>query len=333
MIKRNKKAYKEVLKEIRKADTIVVFRHEIPDYDALGTQYGLVTWLKNSFPTKKILVTGKDHPVFTPRLYPSIEQISDEDFPKDFLAIVVDTANTKRVDDKRFLNAQKIIKFDHHPNVEPFGAINIVQDELSSCSELIYDFISYKKKKYPLSRVAAMYLFSGIAGDSGRFLFSSVTKSTFLVAGELMDTGLNISKDVYLKMYQKTHQDLLITRHVINSIVFTEGGVAYYVLKDEDVKRLNITPGQGKDNLSLMSNLEDIEVWMSITEDVEKNEWRLSIRSKEMPINEVATHFGGGGHANASGGKLKSLDEIPLLVNELEERIRVYRDKSKISIK
>lgn len=330
MIKKNIKLYKQVLKEIIKEDTIVIFRHEIPDYDALGTQFGLATWLKNSFPMKKIYVAGQDHVTFTPRLYPHIEQMSDEEFPKDFLAIVVDTADTKRVDDKRFLKAKKIIKFDHHPEVERFGNINIVCDELSSCSELIYDFICLKKKKYPLSKVGAMYLFSGIAGDSGRFLFNTVTSDTFIAASELMKTGLDISKDVYLKMYQKTHQDLLVTRHVLNSIVFTEGGVAYYVLKDEDVKRLNITPGQGKENLSLMSNLEDIEVWMSITEDVEKKEWRLSIRSKQMPINDVANHFRGGGHACASGGKLLSLDELPLLVKELEDKIKIYRENGSL---
>ena len=330
MIKENKKAYKAVLKEILKHDTIVVFRHEIPDYDALGCQFGLATWLKNSFPTKKILFCGEDHPTFTPRLYPHIEKISDEDFPKDFLAIVVDTGDTKRVDDKRFLNAQTIIKFDHHPNVEPYGKINIVNDELSSCAELIYDFISLKKKKYPLSKTAAMYLFSGIAGDSGRFLFNTVTSDTFIIASELMKTGINISKDVYLKMYEKTHEDILVTKHVINNIVFTGNGVAYYVLKDEDVKRLNITPGRGKENLSLMSNLSDVDVWMSITEDKEKNEWRLSIRSKEIPINGIASEFNGGGHELASGGKLTSLDELPLLVAKLENLIKQYKEQGKI---
>ena len=330
MIKKNKKLYKEALQEIKKAHNIVVFRHEIPDYDALGCQFGLATWLKNSFPTKKVYVAGLDHPVFTPRLYPHIEQLEEDKFPTNFLSIVCDTADTKRIDDQRFKNGYKIIKFDHHPEVERFGDINIVCDELSSCAELIYDFITYKKKKYPLSKVSAMYLFSGIAGDSGRFLFDTVTSNTFVIASELMKTGLNLPRDVYLKMYQKTHEDLLVTRHVLNSIVFTEGGVAYYILKDEDVKRLNITPGRGKENLSLMSNLEDIEVWMSITEDVEKNEWRLSIRSKVLPINDVASHFNGGGHPCASGGKLTSLDELPLLVKELEDKIKDYKENGRL---
>ena len=57
---------------------------------------------------------------------------------------------------------------------------------------------------------------------------------------------------------------------------------------------------------------------MSITEDPSINEWRVSIRSKKVAINDVAAQFGGGGHLNASGARLKSLDELDSLVAKLE---------------
>ena len=81
---------------------------------------------------------------------------------------------------------------------------------------------------------------------------------------------IDISKDVYHKMYQKTYHDLEITKYVLNKCVFTDKGVAYYVLEDKDLKELNITTDRGKENLSLLRDLEDIEVWFSITEDVSK---------------------------------------------------------------
>ena len=70
LIKKNKKSYKQVLSMIKKYDKIVIFRHEMPDYDALGTQMGLATWLKENFKGKEIYVTGQNHVCFTPRLYP-----------------------------------------------------------------------------------------------------------------------------------------------------------------------------------------------------------------------------------------------------------------------
>ncbi len=323
MIRKNKAKYNQILKKIIENDVIVIFRHVSPDFDALGTQYGLATWIKDNFKNKKVLVTGKDHSVFSPRLYPSIEQISDEEFPKNFLAIVVDTADMRRIDDKRVNNAREIIKFDHHPEVDPYASISIVNEELSSCSELVCDFI-FSQKEFPMSKVSATYFYSAIVGDSGRFLFSSVNGSTLRIAAKLIDLGVNISEDVYLKMYMKSYHDLEIMKYVLNKCVFTDKKVAYYVLEDKDLKYLNITQERGKENLSLMSNLEDIEAWMSITEDIEKHDFRVSIRSKRYPINEIANKYDGGGHELASGGRLKSLDELDNLVKDLQEHIAKF---------
>ena len=41
-----KKEYKEVLNNIKKFDRIAIFRHIMPDFDALGSQFGLATWIK-----------------------------------------------------------------------------------------------------------------------------------------------------------------------------------------------------------------------------------------------------------------------------------------------
>lgn len=325
MIGDNTKNYKDIINEINKAKSIVVFRHEMPDFDALGCQFGLYTWLKNNFADKKIYITGKDHVTFTPRLYPPIKQLSDEEYPHNFLAIVCDTGNTDRIDDKRFINAVKIIKFDHHPEVERYADINVVQDELSSCSELLADFMFTFAGKYKVSRETAKYLFSGIVGDSGRFLFSSVRPNTLRISAKLMETGFDISQDVYLKMYQKTHHDLEITKFVLNSCVFMDNGIAYYILKDEDLKTLNISVERGKENLSLMSNLEDIEVWMSITENIEKGEYKVSIRSKQIPINDIASKYHGGGHDLASGATIKTLDELKPLIDDLALRVKEYK--------
>ena len=52
------KPYTRILKKIQKYDLIVVFRHVAPDYDALGSQFGLATFLK-IFSEKKIYTLGR----------------------------------------------------------------------------------------------------------------------------------------------------------------------------------------------------------------------------------------------------------------------------------
>ena len=318
ILKKNVKTYKQILKTIKQYSTIVVYRHQMPDFDASGSQNGFVTWLKESFPMKKIYSAGKDFIDFTPRLYPSIPTL-DTSKLGDYLAIVLDTGNTKRIDDDSYQNASKIIKIDHHPAVENYGNINLVNDELASLSELIVDFIYWCKKKYPLSMLAAKYLFSGIVGDSGRFLFSSTNTHTFESAEYCLSTGFNPSKDVYQIMYEKDVKDLEVLKYLLNNYKLSEKGVAYYILNDATLKELGLRPEQGKNQMSTFSNMRGIEIWCAISEDVNENVWRVSIRSKNVAINGVASKYRGGGHDQASGAKLESLDEVPLMIKDLDD--------------
>lgn len=320
-IKQNAKKYKLALQMIKKYQTIVVYRHVMPDFDASGSQNGLVAWLKDSFPEKKIFSQGKDFLDFTPTLFPHIDEV-DVDQLGEFLTIVVDTGNTERIDNQSFIKGKEIIKFDHHPAVENYGTINIVNDELASCAELLTDFIVYCGKKYPLSMLAAKYLFTGIVGDSGRFLFSSTSLHTFEMASLCMKTGFDINKDVYLKMYEKDISNLEIQKYVLNHYSLSEHGVAYYVLKNEELEKLGLRVEQCKNQLSLFSNIKGINIWCSISEDINDHVWRVSLRSKLVAINEVAQKYNGGGHAQASGAKLLSLDELPSLIKDLDDLLK-----------
>ena len=63
-----KKQYRQILNQIKKHDDIVIFRHIMPDFDALGSQFGLYTWLKDNFPQKSIHVVGDNHVAGSERL-------------------------------------------------------------------------------------------------------------------------------------------------------------------------------------------------------------------------------------------------------------------------
>lgn len=318
LINKNKLEYDKVLEKIENYDKIVLFRHQSPDFDALGTQLGLYHWLKGNYPNKEVHVVGENHVTLTPRLYEEMEIIDDSWFDNnEFLAIVMDTGDTKRISDKRYTKAKFIIKMDHHPNVEPYGNINIVNDELASCAELMANMLYYFDKS--MSQEAAHYLYSGIVGDSGRFLYNSTSPHTFEISKLLLETGFNLSKDVYQKMYTKNIDDLKVTAYVLGNFKVTKGGVAYYILPIEVQNELKITVERGKENINLFSNIDGINAWFCVTQDINKGDWRVSIRSKEKPINGVAAMFKGGGHEQASGARLKDLSELDSLIEELDK--------------
>ncbi|HHU28100.1 TPA: bifunctional oligoribonuclease/PAP phosphatase NrnA [bacterium] len=317
------KPFTKVLKRIQKYDIIGVFRHVSPDYDALGSQFGLVTFLKDNFPDKKIYALGKDHSSFTGKLYPSCDIVDDEIFKNNkFLAIVLDTANSERVDDERYDWADYIIKIDHHPASGIYANFQIVDESKCATAEMLTEMLFSKEfKNTVVSQTTAKYLYSGIVGDSGRFQYSSVSSTTFELAAKLIATGFNFVKEVYTPMYTRQLNDLKVTGYLLNNFKVTDKGVGYYHISAEDMKKLGITFEKCKEHVNLLANIEEIKIWVSFYEDIENRLWRVSIRSRDYKVNDVASQFNGGGHDQAAGANAYSYEETYKIVEALDNII------------
>ncbi len=317
--KKHKATYKKIKKAIEKYDRIVVFRHIKPDYDAFGSQMGLVTFLKDNFPNKEIHFVGDNHPTFTGRLFPEAEDLPYEFFSKPFLAIVCDVGDKKRIADPRYEMGETIVKFDHHPSSDEITDIKVVELESGSASELVANFcLSWKGKR--VSAEAARYFFIGIVGDTGRFMYSSTGSHSIEIAAKLVETGFD-THETYLQMYEKDVGDLAYKAYLYTHYSISEHGVAYYILPTSVQTELGITSIQGKEGVNIFSNISGINAWCSITEDPDPKDycWRISIRSKREDISKIANQFGGGGHKNASGARIDSLDDLPKLIKALDE--------------
>ncbi len=316
----HKDVYSKIYKAIEKYDRIVVFRHIKPDFDAMGTQMGLYTFLKDNFPNKEIHFVGDNHVTFTPRLFPKTEELPSSFFDDhNFLAIVVDVGDPERIADPRFKLARCKAKLDHHPcKVEIAKGRTVCDLDKAAAAEIVANFLlSWKGKT--LSKEAARYLYIALVGDSGRFMFSSTTAHTFAIAKALIDTGIDI-REIYLSMYEKTIDSLKSQAYVLSNFHVSPHGVAYYLLPCDVQEKLKITTEQGKENVNMFSNIAGINAWCSITEDPDPKEpcWRISIRSKKADISPIAFKWGGGGHAQASGAKIKDLSELDAFIGDLD---------------
>lgn len=321
--KKFKKENVELEKLIKKYDRIAIFRHIMPDYDALGTQLGLYHFIKDNFPNKEVKVFGDNHVTFTPRLFQEMDKESDSWFNKPFLSIIVDVGNISRIADPRFQKGEKIVIIDHHPKNEEFANIHIVDTSKAAASELVVSLLLNFKGKYVFSKESAKNFYIAMVGDSGRFQYSSTSAHTFKIASFLISCGISLN-EIYGAMYLKQIDDLNVTAYILNHYEVSPKGVAYYVLSDEVQRKLKITTERGKENVNLFSNIEGINIWCSITQDTDPKEpcWRISIRSRDYVINGVAAEFGGGGHKQASGAKITTLDELPKFIEALDALIK-----------
>lgn len=314
-----KKEFSLLLRAIKRYDRICVFRHIKPDYDAFGSQMGVVAFLKDNFPEKEIHFVGDGHVSFVPRLFPEPERLNDEWFDKPFLAIVVDVGDHERIADPRYKRASYICKIDHHPCKKEISRHPIMDLDSASAAELcVSALLSFKG--YILSEKAAHYFYIGLVGDSGRFLYKSTSAHTFAIAEELISTGIDINA-IYLAMYEKKLADLKVTAYILNHFDVSPHGVAYYHLDAKTQEELGITSERGKDNVNLFSNIAGINAWCSISEDPLAKEptWWVSIRSKGEDISGVANKWRGGGHPQASGARISSLEDLPALIKDLDD--------------
>ena len=70
--------------------------------------------------------------------------------------------------------------------------------------------------------------------------------------------------------------------------------------------------------------IDEVYVWIFITEDVKNENYRISIRSRGPIINGIAEKYNGGGHNYACGAKLKDMEKIDSLIKDLDELCKRY---------
>src|SRR5690625_2397639 len=187
-----------IIDEIKAFDRIIIHRHVRPDPDAYGSQSGLRHLIEASFPEKEVYVVGEEDPDLN--YLARMDHVTDEMY-QGALVIVCDTANTERISDQRYKLGKKIIKIDHHPNNDPYGDVLWVDTDASSTSEMIYElYLSGKSQGLQLNDAAAKFIYAGIVGDTGRFLFPSTSTKTFKYASELVSYNFDRTK-LYDGMY------------------------------------------------------------------------------------------------------------------------------------
>lgn len=298
---------------IEEYDQIVLYRHVNPDLDAFGSQLGMYWTLKSIFPQKNIVLYGNmDSDLM--HLYPNFE--IGEIINGKTLGIVLDTANRERIDGDTSL-CDKVLKIDHHIVVDTYGDINIEVESASSCSEIVTLLFKEACIEIPIEAANALYL--GIIGDSNRFMYSSTSSKTFEAASYLLDAGINIEQ-LYQKLYMRKKSDLEVTKFIYNHYQ-EDSGVAWYYLSTEDLIQLDISREQGSNYVNTLANIEEFQVWLAVTQNDIDHNYRVSIRSRGIAVNEIANEFHGGGHMYASGATLSSLDELEVLVGKLKEKI------------
>lgn len=304
----------QILDAIKQYETIIIHRHVRPDPDALGSQGGLAKVLSATFPEKTFYTVGEEDESLT--FLTRMDTIEDAQYD-NALVIVCDTANQGRVCDQRYKLGDKIIKIDHHPNVDPYGDLQWVDTEASSTCEMIYEFFNeLQDHGVHLTDEAARLIYAGIVGDTGRFLFPSTTKKTFQYAAELVTYDFDRS-ELYEKLYTTEDTIVRLKGYILQNFTVSSSGLSTVKLTKDILEKYNISPRQTSSLVGVLGDVEGIVAWAIFVE--EEDLIRVRLRSKGPVVNEIAARYNGGGHPMAAGASIYSWEAMEDVKKDLEE--------------
>ncbi|NVY97112.1 bifunctional oligoribonuclease/PAP phosphatase NrnA [Lactobacillus sp. DCY120] len=295
----------EIIEQIQKASQIIIHRHQNPDPDALGSQLGLARSIQTTYPEKTVLMAGEG--VGDLDWIATMDQVADELYPQA-LVIVVDTANRPRISDQRYQNGQKIIKIDHHPNTDPYGDWRYVNTEASSCAEIIADLINAAGNNLQLTDEVAQALYTGIVGDTGRFLYPSTSSHTLHLAAQLVSYNFQPHL-INQQMGQLTLSQARLQGYAFENLQIDASGAAKLVVSQAVLTKLGLDASQAHAIVGTPGRLQEVHSWL-IGVQKPNQTYRVHLRSQGPVINELAAQHDGGGHPLASGANAQDEAEL-----------------------
>lgn len=309
---------KKIFNKIKQYQNINIVRHIGVDPDAFASQVGLRDAIRKTFPEKKVIATGNGSVRFN--YFPKLDKYEEMD---DALLIVLDTPDLKRIDCPDLDIYKEMIKIDHHPFIDDFGGIELIDTSRSSASELVLDLIN--NTDLEMDQNIAESLFMGMVADTNRFLYSTNSNTFTAVSDLLAKYDLNLTR-LYSNIYMRPLKEIRLQGYISQNMKVTENGMAYLYISNDILKEFSVDSGSAGNMVNMYNNIEEVILWFTVSEDLKNGLYKFNIRSRGPVINEVAEKYNGGGHKFASGARLKTTEEVENLIADLDQLCKVYRE-------
>ena len=327
---------------ISDAETILITCHKSPDGDAIGSSLGLADYLRH-LGKEPVVIVPDQYPDFLMWL-PNTEKIIRYDKQRDKadllfkiadLVFCLDYNAPSRVDEMEqslVSSPATRVLIDHHLNPDVPADLIISEPEASSTCELVFRLV-WQMGAFPtLTKQFAVPIYCGMMTDTGGFTYNSSRPEIFFIISELLTKRIDKDK-IYRNVYHNYSESRIrLMGYVMYEklVYMPEYNAAYYTLTKDELKRFRFIKGDAEGLVNIPQQIKGLRLSISLREDTEKDRvvW-VSLRSVDnFPCNLMAEEFfNGGGHLNASGGRLNcSMDEAVRIV---KDAIIAYENKLK----
>lgn len=312
-----------ILKEIPALKTflatprkIVIVGHRNPDGDAVGSTLGLQSYL-NKKGHEATVVMPNEYPAFL-HWMPSDGQMYKFDkqnkqskrvLEASDIVFLLDFNALNRVGDdmQKTLEAypNDFMMIDHHQQPEE---VKYMYSDTSICSasQMVYHFMEMMEDVDLIDKTIATCLYVGIMTDTGSFRFRSTTSTTHRIIADLIDKGAENDR-IHNNVYDENSYGrlLLLGQALSNLKIIPESKTAFITLTDADKQRFYFEKGDTEGVVNYALSIKGVIFAAIFIEDKEQGIVKISFRSKgSFSVNQFSrSHYNGGGHDNAAGGK------------------------------
>lgn len=325
---------------IASADNVVLVGHFNPDGDAVGSTVGVYRYLE-AMGKKACIIYPNDYPSNVSCFLEEVEHCivaNGEKAARKYLEeagllICLDFNSYSRTCEQieGLLEAMECGKIvvDHHEDPSEIG-LAFCDPAASSTCELVYKILSAYNPEY-ITKDCATALYAGICTDTGSFSYSCSRKDVFVVAGELVERGVDVQQVKRQVMDLSSENRLRLLGYMLKEKlrVFPEQGAAYMAISKKELRMFDFKKGDLEGVVNYALRIEGIRFAALITE--RKESIRLSFRSigPKIDLNKFAARYWeGGGHVQAAGGTSSLGFELTCRILEDQIKKKLYEKRS-----
>jgi bifunctional oligoribonuclease and PAP phosphatase NrnA len=310
-----------IRKKLINSKKLIITTHINPDGDAIGSALGFYFYAKSMKVDAKIILPSA---IASNLLY--LEgcdecEVFDEAKHNELInsaddILIVDLNDLGRLHELGDSIAKSnacITVVDHHQEPKDFASNYLVDTEVSSTGELIFDILK-TDENYTISKAAADALYCAVMTDTGSFRFPRTTSKVHRMIADLIDCGADHVR-AYEEVYnQNSFAGLKLLGNAFAKLEqHYDSAFSLMTVRTDDFAKADATEDDIEGFVEKTLSVKGSKVGVLMIEVEERNEARCSFRSKyDYDVRQIAVGLGGGGHMNAAGARVagRNFDEL-----------------------
>ncbi|MBQ8513913.1 MAG: bifunctional oligoribonuclease/PAP phosphatase NrnA [Ruminococcus sp.] len=290
----------ETAAHLTACESAEILIHRSPDGDCIGSGYALLYALRQMGKKARVVC----HDPIPERYHFMLPEVQTLELFHPELIVAVDVADEKLLGDGLLeqYTGKIDLCIDHHISNTEYAEALCLDGQAAAAAQVLYAVL--KEMPVTITKEIAACLYTGLATDTGCFMYDNVSPRTLRIAAEIMEQHpdipyAQINRNMFIvKSMGRIRLDQLLAGQLESAldgqcmlICVTRSLMEEYGLDESELEGIAGFPLQ----------VEGVQVGI-VMKEREKGVFKVSMRSADwVNVSAICQTLGGGGHIKAAG--------------------------------